>query len=104
MTAPLTVSSLRLTDGCQGGEAVVETVEKSPAFVIREDKGSRGPDNEGEEENHHDQVNLQRRSLVTQHWRCFLDISHLGGFLMFGFHCASNFIDDHGGESVESLA
>ena len=77
MTAPLTVSSLRLTDGCEGGEAVVETVEKSPAFVIREDKGSRGPDNEGEEENHHDQVNLQRRALVTRH-----STLHTGGVLL----------------------
>ena len=72
MTAPLTVSSLRLTDGCQGGEAVVETVEKSPAFVIREDKGSRGPDNEGEEENHHDQVNLERGD--TPHSACLIII------------------------------
>ena len=53
-------SSLKLTDGGEGGEAVVKTVEKSPALVIREDKGSCCPDNEGEEENHHDQVNLQR--------------------------------------------
>ena len=88
-------SSLKLTDGGEGGEAVVKTVEKSPPLVIREDKGSRCPDNEGEEENHHDQVNLERRTFDTQHWIFFINISHLGGFLMFGFNGASDFINDH---------
>ena len=45
---------LVFTYGGEGGEAKVESVEELPVFTIGEDRGTRGPDDHREEENHQD--------------------------------------------------
>ena len=42
------------TYGGEGGEAKVESVKELPVFTIGEDRGTRGPDDHREEENHQD--------------------------------------------------